>query len=66
MVDTEVTCRIFCQLCGWNVGCTITSEENSLFADIIKFLSCCAPQHRNQGTTGKLLLDWQPLDPTSD
>lgn len=66
MAEREVTCNISCQLCGWNTGGTITADEAKLFEEILRFLSRCSVQHRSQGTAGKLLVVWEPLEPATD
>ena len=65
MAGTAVTCEVSCQLCGWNTGATIIAEEANLFAEILRLLSQCSPQHTSRGSAGKLLVAWEPLEPVA-
>jgi len=66
MAEKEVTCHISCQLCGWNTGATVMADEAKLFPEIVKLLSRCSVQHQRQGTAGKLLVVWEPLESATD
>ena len=61
MAEVEVTCQVSCQLCGWNTGATIVADEANLFTEILRFLNRCSLQHPKRGSTGKLLVMWEPL-----
>jgi hypothetical protein len=60
MAEIAVTCEVSCQLCGWKTGATVFTDEARLLPDVLTFLSQSAPQHTKQGSTGKLLISWQP------
>ena len=62
MVEVEVTCQVSCELCGWNTGGTILTDEANLFQEIFRFVGRCWLQHPSQGPTGKLLIVWEPLE----
>ena len=62
MAEIAVTCEVSCQLCGWKTGATVFTDEARLLSDILTFLSRSAPQHTKQGSTGKLLIAWQPAE----
>jgi len=61
MAEIQISCEVACQLCGWNTGCSIVTDEKNLFKEIIRFLSRCSSQHHSQGPQGKLLVTWEPL-----
>jgi len=65
MVEKAVTCQVSCQLCGWNVGGTITVDEGKLLEELLRFLDRCSLQHPGWGPTGKLLVSWEPLEPVT-
>jgi len=60
-VKKEFTCEISCQLCSWSTGVTIMADETNIFEEILGFLRMCSKQHTKQGSTGKLLIVWEPL-----
>ena len=66
MVEKVVTCQVSCQLCGWNVGGTITTDESKLLDELLRFWGRCLLQHPSQRPTGKLLVSWEPLEPVTN
>jgi hypothetical protein len=58
----EFTCEVSCQLCSWSTGVTIMADETNLFEEILSFLRACSKQHLKQGSKGKLLVAWEPLE----
>jgi hypothetical protein len=65
MAEIAVTCEVSCQLCGWKTGATVFGDEARLFPDILAFLSQSGRQHTKQGSTGRLLIEWQPAERAS-
>jgi hypothetical protein len=38
------------------------ADETNLFEEILSFLRACSKQHLKQGSKGKLLVAWEPLE----
>ena len=65
MAETAVTCEVSCQICDWNTRATIIADEANLVAEILRFLTRCSSQHPRRGPAGKLLIEWEPLEPVT-
>ena len=64
MAKVEVTCKISCQKCDWNVGATIPADEANVLEEVLKLIKECSHQHSSSGLAGELLVAWQPLEST--
>ena len=62
MTEAAFTCEVSCQLCGWKTGATILTDEDNLFSNILTLVGQSTPQHTKRGSSGKLLLVWEPAE----